>query len=99
MLDGVLGSSHRDIRKSVADGRIDLNATPPHPNSLLARKFLLRLSDEQATHFQRDLDELLLKYQSYETFTAAPYYSCLLALYRSSVPYETFDDSDCIETE
>ena len=99
MLDGVLGSSHRDIRKSVADGRIDLNARPPHPNSLLARKFLLRLSDEQATHFQRDLDELLLKYQSYETSTGDPYYSCLLALYRSSVPYETFDDSDCIETE
>lgn len=99
MLDGVFGASHRDIRKSVATGRIDLNSTPPHPNSLLARKFLLRLNDEQATNFQRDLDELLLKYQSYETSTADPYYSCLLALYRSSVPYESFDDSDCIETE
>lgn len=99
MLDGVFGASHREIRRSVADGRIDLNATPPHPNALLARKFLLRLTDEQATEFQRDLEDLLLKYQSYETSTADPYYSCLLALYRSSVPYDSFDDSDCIETE
>lgn len=99
LLDGVLGASRRDIRKSVATGRIDLNARPPHPNSLLARKFLLRLTDEQAADFQRDLEDLLLKYQSFATSTADPYYSCLLALYRSSVPYETFDDSDCAELE
>lgn len=99
MLDGVFGASHRDIRKSVAQGRIDLEATAPHPKSLLARKFLLRLTDEQATNFQRDLEAVLLKYQSCATSTTNPYYSCLLALYRSSVPYESFDDSDCIETE
>ena len=99
MLDGIFGASHRDIRKSVAEGRIDLKARPPHPDSLLARKFLLRLTDEQATDFQRDLEDLLLKYQSYETSTADPYYSCLFALYRSSVPYESFDDADCIESE
>lgn len=98
MLDGVFGASHRDIRKSVAAGRIDLNATPPHPSSLLARKFLLRLTNEQATDFQRDLEQLLLKYQSYETSINDPYYSCLLSLYRSSVPYESFDDSDDNET-
>ena len=99
MLDGIFGASQRDIRKSVADGRIDLNATSPHPKSLLARKFLLRLTDDQATNFQRDLQDLLLKYQSYETSSNDPYYSCLLALYRSSVPYESFDDSDCVEAE
>lgn len=99
MLDGIFGASQRDIRKSVADGRIDLNETSPHPKSLLAHKFLLRLTDDQATNFQRDLQELLLKYQSYETSSNDPYYSCLLALYRSSVPYESFDDSDCVEVE
>lgn len=99
LLDGVFGASHRDVRKSVAEGRIDLNATPPHPNALLARKFLLRLTRDQATAFQRDLEELLLKYQAYETSSADPYYSCLLALYRSSVPYDTFNDSDSIDGE
>lgn len=99
LLDGIFGASDREIRTSVAAGRINLNATPPHPTSLLLRKFLLRLTDEQATDFQRDLDDLLLKYQSYETSAADPYYSCLLALYRSSVPYDSFDDADCIETE
>ena len=92
MLDGVFGASHRDIRRGVEAGRIDLNAIPPHPQALLARKFLFRLTDEQATRLQRDLAALLLKYQSGETSSDDPYYSCLLALYRSSVPYELFDE-------
>ena len=93
MLDGVFGASHRDIRKSVEAGRIDLNAVPPHPKALLAHKYLFRLTDEQAARFQRDLAALLLKYQSAETSARDPYYSCLLALYRSSVPYEPFDEN------
>lgn len=98
MLDGVFGASHRDIRKSIAAGRIDLNAAAPNPRALLARKFLFRLADVDATNFQRELAELLLKYQSRETAAEDPYYSCLLALYRSSVPYEVHDD-DYIDSE
>lgn len=93
MLDGVFGASHRDIRRSAQAGRIDLNAVPPHPQALLARRFLFRLTDEQATSFQRDLAALLLKYQSGETTVDDPYYSCLLALYRSSIPYEPIEDN------
>ena len=94
MLDGVFGASHRDIRKSVAAGRIDLSLSAPDSRALLARKFLFRLTDEQATDFQRELAELLLKYQSGETSADDPFYSCLLALYRSSIPYEMVDDSN-----
>lgn len=94
MLDGVFGASHRDIRRSVAAGRIDLNLTPPHSRALLARKFLFRLTDEQATDFQRDLAELLLKYQTGENSTDDPFYSCLLSLYRTSIPYDAYDEPE-----
>lgn len=97
MLDGVFGASHRDIRRSVQAGRIDLSVVPPHPKALLARKFLFRLTDEQATLFQRDLAALLLKYQAGPTSGEDPYYSCLLTLHRSSIPYEQFDDKDLAE--
>lgn len=94
MLDGVFGASHRDIRRSIETGRIDINAQAPHPRALLARKFLFRLTDRQAVNFQRELRELLIKYQGGETSTDDPFYSCLLALYPSSVPYESYEDSD-----
>lgn len=94
MLDGIFGASHQDIRKSDAAGRIDLSLTPPHSRALLARKLLVRLTDEQASNFQRELADLLVKYQSCETTSDEPFYSCLLALYRSSVPYEDFEDED-----
>ena len=97
MLDGVFGASHWDIRKSVETGRIDLNSVPPHPKSLLARKFLFRLTDEQATSFQLELKELLLKYQSDETAADDPHFSCLLALYRSSIPYESCSETDLLD--
>lgn len=92
-LDGIFGASQRDIRKSVAAGRIDLNLTPPHSRALLAGKFLFRLSDEQAKDFQRELAELLFKYQSGETSADDPFYSCLLALHPSSAPYDEIDES------
>ena len=94
LLDGIFGASHQDIRKSVTAGRIDLSLTPPHPRALLARKYLFRLTDEQATDFQRDLADLLAKYQSSESSMDEPFYSCLLALYRSSVSYEDYDDAE-----
>ena len=94
MLDGVFGASHRDIRKSIETGRIDIKAAVPHATALLARKFLFRLTDEQAVNFQIELKELLLKYQSSESTADDPYYSCLLALYRSSVPYESCEDDE-----
>ena len=99
MLDGIFGASHRDVRRSIETGRIDVKAAAPDPKALLARKFIFRLTDEQATSFQHDLADLLLKYQSGETSSDDPYYSCLLALYRTSVPYESYDDSEVWNAE
>ena len=94
VLDSVFGASHQDIRRSIETGMIDINVEVPHPKALLARKFLFRLTNQQAVDFQNELRALLLKYQAGETSTDDPYYSCLLALYRSSIPYESYEDSD-----
>lgn len=92
MLDEISGASHRDTRNSIAAGRIDLNRTPPDSSALWARKFLFRLSNEQATDFQMDLAQLLLKYQSMESGADDPHFSGLMTLYRSSVPVEACED-------
>ena len=103
MLDGVFGASHRDMRISVADWpQIDLKRHAARiPESLLARKFLLRLTDEQADGLSARPGRTCCSSISLarRQLDDDPYYSCLIALYRSSVPFETFDDSGCIETE
>ena len=99
MLDSVFGDSHSDIRDDVAAGGVDLNAKPPESRASLARKFLFRLTDEQATSFQSELSELLSKYKSRETAGDGQYCSCLLELYRSGSPYEVYDDPSSIEID
>ena len=91
MMDGTFGASQRDFRSSIDSGRIDQKLTPPDSRALLARKCLFRLTDDQAEDFQTDLAKLLSKYQSMESAAENPFYSCLLALYRSSVPDEACD--------
>lgn len=88
ILQNVLDASHEDIRRSVGEGRIDINTPPPHPKALYTRRTIIRIPEEKATEFQRELSDLIMKYQSIETSTDDPYYAAVIALYATNLPYE-----------
>jgi hypothetical protein len=92
VLKNVFDESHTDVRKSVRAGRTDMSVVPPHPKALFARRLVFRLSEESAINFQQELIDLLVKYQSTETSADDAYYSALLALFPSNVPFEESED-------
>lgn len=94
LLENVFEASHADIRQSVRAGRIDMSAAPPHPKALFARRLLFRLSADKAAAFQRELMDLLVKYQSIATHSHDTYYAALLALYPTSVPFENAESGE-----
>ena len=69
-----------------------MTVTPPHPKALFSRRLVFRMSDENAVNFQQEMIDLLVKYQSMETTAEDTYYSALLALFPSNMPYEPSKD-------
>ena len=92
LLKNVFDASHTDVRQSVRAEHIDMSAVPPHPKALFARRLLFRLTADKAMDFQRELMDLLVKYQSTETSADDTYYAALLALYPTNVPFEAIDE-------
>jgi len=92
VLKNVFDASHKDVRHSVREGRIDMSVSPPHPKALLSRRLVFRLAEEKAVEFQQELMDLLVKYQSIETSPDDTYYAAILALYATNVPYEDEDE-------
>ena len=97
VLKKVFDESHTDVRQSVRAGRTDMSVVPPHPKSLFARRMVLRLSEDNAVTFQKELMDLFVKYQSTETSANDAYYGAVLALYPSNAPFEESDDE--LETD
>ena len=93
LLKNVFDASHTDVRQSVRAGRIDMSVTPPHPKSLLARRFVFRLTDKKASKFQKELMDLIVKYQSLETSPDDAYYAAVVGLYPSNMPFEDSEDN------
>lgn len=93
ILKNVFDASRKDVLRSVYAERTDMSATPPHPKALFSRRFVFRLSDENAVNFQQEMMDLLVKYQSLETSSDDTYYATLMALYPSNMPYENSDDA------
>ena len=92
ILKNIFDASHKDVRHSVREGRIDINAAPPHPKALFTRRTILRIPEAKAVEFQRELTNLVLKYQTIETSPNDPYYAAVLALYATNIPYEDEDE-------
>lgn len=92
ILKNVFDASHKDVRHSVREGRIDMSIPPPHPKSLFSRRTIIRIPEEKALEFQRELIALVAKYQSIETTPDDPYYAAVMALYATNVPYEDEDE-------
>lgn len=92
ILRNIFNASHVDVRHSVSAGRIDMSVSAPHPKALFTRRVLFRMSDENVMNFQRELMDLLVKYQSFETSADDTYYASLMAVYPTNVPYEPSED-------
>ena len=92
LLDRKNAAPKRDIRRDIITGDIEINVDIPHPRALLAREFLLQLSDEQAMDFQQELRDLLLKYKSASDSSNEAYCTCWLALFHGGFPVEALED-------
>lgn len=97
ILQNVFDETHSDIRKSLRAGRIDMAQTPPHPKSVLARRVVARLPEDQIPHFHEELLDLLKRYRSVDSSSEDAYYGITVALYPSNMPYEESDDEGELE--
>jgi len=97
ILQNVFDETHSDIRKSLRAGRIDMSVTPPHPKSILARRVVARLPENQVVQFHQELLDLLKRYRSVDSSSEDAYYGVTVALYPSNMPYEESDDEGELE--
>jgi DNA-binding transcriptional ArsR family regulator len=88
-LTTMLEETHDDIRNSVRGGKIQLEELSPHPDSMLVRRGIFRLSREQAQQFHVDLMALINRYLEIEARRDDPYYALSIALYPTMLPYMT----------
>jgi DNA-binding transcriptional ArsR family regulator len=93
LLETVFDDVRRDVRHSAEVGLIDLNATPPNPTALLARRGTVNLTPERARYFHHRflalLDEMLDDGADDET---GDYYSLVVSMYPTVQPFEPSDD-------
>jgi DNA-binding transcriptional ArsR family regulator len=87
LLTTILEETHDDIKNSVRGGKIQLQEISPHPESLLVRRGIFRLSREQAARFHEDLLALMNRYLDIEASRDDPYYALAIALYPTMLPY------------
>lgn len=93
-LSKMLGETSDDIRLSIQTGRINMDVKSPHPDSLLVRRGLIRMSPEKIEEFHKDLHELMKKYRDEEAQSEDVYYGFTVALYPSALPYSESQDEE-----
>lgn len=59
VLSTTLDACKDDIRRAIDSGRIDLTQTAPHPNAIITRRGITRMTPEQAVEFQQKVLDLL----------------------------------------
>jgi DNA-binding transcriptional ArsR family regulator len=93
-LSKMLGETSDDIRLSIHTERINMEVKSPHPDSLLVRRGLMRMSREKIEEFHQDLHELMKKYRDEEAQADDIYYGFTVALYPSALPYSESEDEE-----
>lgn len=98
LLSTLLDTRHEDIRRSVQSGLIDLSQTAPHPNALMIRRGVARMSREQAYAFQERLLALVQEFAGLEAVDdTAEYYALAFTFYPTSLAYSL--DEEGAESE
>ncbi len=81
IFEAVLDATRSDARRSVQAGVINMQERSPHPDSLLMRRFVFRMSRQQAQHFHEQFIRLLKEVQQSESAADDPYYAIAIAIY------------------
>jgi hypothetical protein len=88
----MLDETSDDIRLSIQTGRVNMEVKSPHPDSLLVRRGLIRMSREKVEQFHQDLHNLMKKYRDEAAQPDDIYYGFTVALYPSALPYSESDE-------
>lgn len=88
LLNTMLGETMTDIRASVRQHLIDLQATSPNPDALMLQRGFLRLSRQAAEAFQRELSALFSRYLEPDDTKSDDErdYALAVAFYPSALP-------------
>lgn len=98
LMQTVLDATKEDIRLSIQAGLVDMQQLAPHPNALLLRRGITRLSAAGA----RKLYEALIEvYNNAEEISddEGTYYACIFALYPSAFPLGKDDEDAEVNNE
>lgn len=93
LMSTLIDGTKEDIRRSVKGGKIDLTKTSPHPDALMIRRGISRMSREQAHHFHERLLQLLQEFAGAEAEGEAPlYYAFSFSFYPTELAYSLESD-------
>lgn len=92
LLETILDNTRADIRHSAEVGLIDMQKTPPEPNTLLLRRGFYRLPPEQARQFYERLTALFQEFDMVESTKDDPFYAVAIAVYPTALPYQESDN-------
>jgi hypothetical protein len=82
----VFDETKRDIRHSIESGMIDQHTLPPHPRSLMARRGVFRLNDDDAREFYQRLIDLKEEFYNRDcNVEGAQYYNFTIVVYPTTL--------------
>jgi DNA-binding transcriptional ArsR family regulator len=81
IFSAVLDETRADCRRSVRAGVVNMSERSPHPDSLLMRRFVFRMSPAQATRFHEGFIRLLKEVQQADSTSDDPYYAIAIGVY------------------
>ncbi len=84
LVSSILDATRDDLRRSVAAGIIDMAQKPPHPDSFLLRRGVLRLSRERAEAFFERLIALFNEADGWSSGEEETQYAIAIAVYPSA---------------
>jgi DNA-binding transcriptional ArsR family regulator len=99
LLHSVLDDTRQDVKRSVRTGVVDMEQKSPHPDSLLLRRGLARMTPEQAHDFHRRLLELL---DEFATIGGSAHthgdqiFALAMALYPTSILEDEQNETDLL---
>jgi DNA-binding transcriptional ArsR family regulator len=94
VLHTIWDETRTDIVNSVRAGTINLAETSPHPDSLMIRRGILRLSREQAAQLHADLNALFMRYLEHDANRNDVYYAVAFGLYPTALPFAKGEEEE-----